>query len=107
MRDCIGRIAPGYEADIVFLDLCPINWIPINDPTNQLMQIEDGTSVHSTMAGGDLKVRERKLTNMLLASLAKDVEAARARLEAVNRERKSTLPAPGQSGRFLLPWDGP
>lgn len=43
----IGRIAPGYEADIVFLDLCSINWIPINDPTNQLVQLEDGTSVHS------------------------------------------------------------
>ena len=29
---------------------------------------------------------------MLLASLAKDVEAARARLQAVNRERKALFP---------------
>ena len=30
----IGRIAPGYKADIVFLDLHHINWIPTNDPVN-------------------------------------------------------------------------
>ena len=35
----IGRIAPGYKADIVFLDLEKVNWIPINDPTNQGMGI--------------------------------------------------------------------
>jgi len=44
------------------------------------------------MAGGDCKVREGKLANAMLASLAKDVEAARARLEAVDRERKARFP---------------
>lgn len=88
----IGRIAPGMKADIVFLDLCSINWIPFNDPTNQLVQTEDGTSVHSVMVGGDFKVKDRKLTNVLLASLAKDVEAARARLEQANRDRKGLFP---------------
>jgi len=27
----LGRIAPGYQADIVFLDLSTINWIPMNE----------------------------------------------------------------------------
>lgn len=88
----IGRIAPGMKADIVFLDLASINWIPLNDPTNQLVQTEDGTSVHSVMVGGAFKVRERKLTSVTLASLAKDAEAARQRLERTNRERKALFP---------------
>ena len=84
----IGKIAPGYKADIVFLDLDSINWIPMNDPTNQLVQTEDGNGVHSVMVGGEFKVKARKLVNLTLASLARDVEATRQRLESANRERK-------------------
>jgi 5-methylthioadenosine/S-adenosylhomocysteine deaminase len=84
----IGKIAPGYKADIVFLDLASINWIPMNDPTNQLVQTEDGNGVHSVMVGGRFAVRDKKLVNLTLASLARDVEATRQRLESANRERK-------------------
>ncbi len=84
----IGKIATGYKADIVFLDLGAINWIPMNDPVNQLVQTEDGTSVHSVMVGGKFAVRDRKLVNVLLGSLAKDVETARQRLAGLNRERQ-------------------
>ena len=37
-----ARIAPGYKADIVFLDLGTINWIPHNWTVNQLVHTEDG-----------------------------------------------------------------
>jgi len=87
----IGKIAKGYKADIVFLDLGAINWIPMNDPVNQLVQTEDGTSVHSVMVGGKFAVRDRKLVNVLLASLAKDVEATRDRLASLNRERRELV----------------
>ena len=33
----IGKSHPGYKADIVFLDLHHINWIPTNDPVNALV----------------------------------------------------------------------
>ena len=45
--DRIGRIAPGYKADIVMLDLDHPNWLPFNDPVNQLVHTEDGTAVAS------------------------------------------------------------
>jgi cytosine/adenosine deaminase-related metal-dependent hydrolase len=35
-----GRIAPGYKADIVMLDLDHSNWLPFNDPVNQLVRTE-------------------------------------------------------------------
>ena len=55
----IGRIAIGYKADIVFLDLQGINWIPFNDPTNQMVHTEDGSSVRNVMIGGQMVVQDR------------------------------------------------
>ncbi|MBS0517767.1 MAG: amidohydrolase family protein [Proteobacteria bacterium] len=85
LGDRIGRLEKGYKADIVFLDLGHVNWIPCNDPTNQLVHTEDGTAVHSVMVGGRMIVENRKLLTVDLADLARKAEKARARLEAANR----------------------
>jgi guanine deaminase len=79
MEKQIGRIAPGYKADIVFLDLHHINWIPTNDPVNALVHTEDGTAVHSVMVGGRMIVEDHKLLTVDLAKLAAQVEASQAR----------------------------
>jgi 5-methylthioadenosine/S-adenosylhomocysteine deaminase len=75
----IGRIAPGYKADIVFLDLHHVNWIPTNDPVNQIVHTEDGTGVHSVMIGGRMVVADRKLLTVDLAKLAAQAAASQAR----------------------------
>ena len=87
--DKIGRLAPGYKADIVFLDLANINWIPLNDAVNALVHTEDGSAVHSVMVGGRMVVENRRLLNVDLAKLARDAESARERLEKLNRENKN------------------
>jgi 5-methylthioadenosine/S-adenosylhomocysteine deaminase len=87
--DQIGRLAPGYKADIVFLDLDNINWIPLNDPVNALVHTEDGSAVHSVMIGGRMVLENRKLVNVDLARLARDAERARERLERLNRDNKT------------------
>ncbi|MFO1081780.1 MAG: amidohydrolase [Reyranellaceae bacterium] len=75
----IGRLAPGYKADIVFLDLQHINWIPTNDPVNQVVHTEDGTAVHSVMIGGRMIVENRRLLTVDLAKLADQAAASQAR----------------------------
>jgi 5-methylthioadenosine/S-adenosylhomocysteine deaminase len=84
----IGRLAPGYKADIVFVDLGHVNWIPLNDPTNQLVHTEDGGAVTHVMVGGRMIVQDRRLTTVDMAALARDVEAARERLARVNAPGK-------------------
>ena len=85
----IGRLAPGCKADMVFLDLQHINWIPLNDPTNALVHVEDGSAVHSVMVGGAMVLENRRLVNLDLAKLARDAENARERLERLNRDNKA------------------
>ena len=97
----IGRIAPGYKADIVFLDLHHINWIPTNDPVNALVHTEDGTAVHSVMIGGRMVVEDRKLLTVDLAKLAAKAEnhACGARS---HRSGQEALRQAGEGGRHVL-----
>ena len=79
MHKQIGRIEPGYKADIVFLDLHHVNWIPMNDPVNQIVHTEDGSGVHSVMIGGRMIVEDRKLLTVDLPKLAAQAAASQAR----------------------------
>ena len=83
--DRLGRLAPGFQADLVLLDLGHVNWLPLNDPTNQLVHVEDGNAVHSVMIGGRMVVENRRLTMVDVADLARRAEAARARLAEATR----------------------
>jgi guanine deaminase len=84
----IGRLAPGYKADIVFLDLGHVNWLPLNDPTNQLVHTEDGSAVSHVMIGGRMIVENRRLTTVDLGTLAREAASARERLARLNAPGK-------------------
>ncbi|PYM67035.1 MAG: amidohydrolase [Candidatus Rokuibacteriota bacterium] len=84
----IGRLAVGYKADIAFLDLGHVNWIPLNDPTNQLVHTEDGGAVRHVMIGGRMIVQDRRVTTVDVTALAQEAELARQRLAGVNASTK-------------------
>ena len=86
--DKIGRIAPGWKADLVLLDLDHPNWLPLNDPVNQLVHCEDGTAVDSVMIGGRIVVRNRKPVGIDLARLRDRAAAACERLTAANADNR-------------------
>jgi guanine deaminase len=84
----IGEIAVGKKADIVFLGLDTLNWIPHNWSVNQVVHTEDGTGVRHVMIGGRFVFKDGKHTTLDLRKLAVEAEAARERLEALNAENK-------------------
>jgi guanine deaminase len=84
----VGRIAPGWKADLVLLDLDHPNWLPLNDPVNQLVHCEDGTAVDSVMIGGRMIVENRRCVSVDLARLRERAEAARDRLAALNADNR-------------------
>jgi guanine deaminase len=84
----LGRIAPGYKADLVLLDLDHPNWLPLNDPVNQLVHAEDGTAVESVMIGGRMVVENRRVLTVDLARLRDRAAAARDRLAAANADNR-------------------
>jgi guanine deaminase len=88
LGDRVGRLAPGWKADIVMLDLDHPNWLPLNDPVNQLVHTEDGTAVASVMIGGRMVVDNRRVVTVDLARLRERVEAARDRLAAANADNR-------------------
>ena len=79
----IGRIAVGFKADLVMIDLSHINWIPTNDVLVLLVQSEDGNAVHSVMIDGKWVVRNREVVNMQPKSLRNHSQETIARLLAL------------------------
>jgi 5-methylthioadenosine/S-adenosylhomocysteine deaminase len=81
----IGRIERGYKADLVFLDLGHVHYVPLNDVVNQVVFCEDGTGVHSVMIGGKMVLEAGRFTTIDFARIAAQAETAVARLREVNR----------------------
>lgn len=84
-----GRIAPGYFADIVLLDLDALSLVPLNDAVNQLVHAEDGGAVESVMVGGTWVLRERRLTRIDEAALVAEVRAAMPEFDARHLAQKA------------------
>ena len=84
MQDFIGKIAKGYKADLVLLDLDNINFIPLNHATNQIVLTENGSAVDKVLIGGKLVVAGGRAIGIDHAALAAQADAAVDRLAALN-----------------------
>ncbi len=51
-----GRIAPGFQADLILVDLDTLPFTPLNDLRRQLVYCESGGSVRLTMVAGRVVV---------------------------------------------------
>lgn len=89
----LGRIAQGYLADLVFLDLRHVNYLPLNDPLAQMLFVENGAAVRRVMVGGRIVVEDGRPTLVDLETLRARVETAVERIRATVGERRALAKA--------------
>jgi guanine deaminase len=82
----IGRLAEGYEADIVFLRLDSPHYVPLRAPLIQMVFGENGASVDTVMIGGRIVFHDGKLLTLDEAALRRRAEQAAQRLDETNAE---------------------
>ena len=61
LHESTGRIAPGYEADLILVDLDSLAFTPLNDLERQLVFVENGSSVMMTMVAGEVVMENGRL----------------------------------------------
>ena len=82
----IGRLAVGYEADIVFLRLDSPHFVPLRSPLIQLVFGENAASVQTVMIGGRIVFHDGKLLTLDEAALRTRAQEAARRLDSSNAE---------------------
>lgn len=99
----VGRLEPGWAADIVFLDLGHISYVPLREPLLQMVFAESGAAVARVMIAGRLVLDGGRVLTVDEAGLRREAEAARDRLDAANADaRAAASPLADLVGCFCL-----
>jgi guanine deaminase len=93
----IGRIAPGYKADLTLIDMSDPSWSPLNGAARQLVHIEAGRGVRHVIVDGVLVVRNRRLTTI-------DEDEIYDAVEAVMPGFRRDFADISQRVKHLQPW---
>jgi guanine deaminase len=117
LADRIGRLAPGYLADVVTVDLTDVAYRPCHDPVVQFALGETGTGITDVYVGGRPVMVDRRIVTIdepaLVAAaqarataLLEDAAPVRALFDAaapaVERAVLGTLTRPGPTARALF-----
>lgn len=57
----LGSVEAGMRADLVLYSLEAPWWVPVNDPLNQFVFAENGSSAHTVIVGGRVLVEDRRV----------------------------------------------
>ncbi len=105
----LGRIRPGYFADLVLLDyqeMCHPYADPTHDPIDVLLCRGLGRHVHTVLAHGKVVVRQGELTTLDESAVAERLaEAASKPMDEDEKVRADRLEElRGHVGRYYSPW---
>src|SRR5690606_40946987 len=57
----VGRIAPGYQADLILVDTSGPHWTPLFDPAANLIYSGKGADVKTVVVAGELLMERGEL----------------------------------------------
>jgi len=75
LGEVVGRIAPGFKADLTLIDTRDPSFSPMNSAARQLVHLEAGRGVRHVIVDGKIVVRDRRLTTVDEATIYEAVEA--------------------------------
>lgn len=81
----IGAISPGYQADLILLDLDTLAFTPLNDLRRQLVYCENGSSVRLTMVAGKVVYERGAVVNVDEAAIRSEARELAVRQVAANK----------------------
>lgn len=99
----LGRLEPGYHADILFLDLSHINYVPLRAPLLQVAFAENGAALESVMVGGRFVLRAGRLMTVDEGAVRRAAAEAADRLDTANTQAaQDAAPFQALVGHFCL-----
>jgi cytosine/adenosine deaminase-related metal-dependent hydrolase len=63
-EDKVGRLEKGYAADLAVLDVRTLKTLPLNNPTDLVVNYLEGDNVTDVMIGGKLVVENGRIKTM-------------------------------------------
>lgn len=93
----VGVLAPGYEADLILVDLNTLNFTPLNDLYRQLVYCETGSSVVLTMVAGKVVYEDGKLHTV-------DEEAIKEEAREIMKSYRKNMEKTWEAARLLEPY---
>src|SRR5215468_2008343 len=71
----VGAIKPGHKADLVFIDLNDVAYLPYNSAARQLVYTESGRGVDSVMIDGRMVMKKGHVTTIDEEALRQEVRS--------------------------------
>ena len=102
----LGRIAPGFKADLTLIDTHDPTWSPMNSAARQLVHIEAGRGVRHVIVDGKIVVRDRQLTTLDETTIYEAVKAVmpefRRDFEAISQRVAKLQPYLDRAHRQIM-----
>lgn len=80
LGDTIGRIAPGYRADLILVDMASPRIQPVHDLASTLVHSARSSDVDTTIVNGTVLMRDRKLLTVDVAGVLDELRPRLSRL---------------------------